>query len=192
MSSSTELDTPTWGGASSQYLGSLVTVRATGTAGELVEHALPPGYGRQLLRADERPDRRLGTAVLAPGFATRHARHAQDEALYILEGELSVSCGDRTLTATAGSLVALPGGIVHSLRVKGARPVRALRLETPVRSEPACADSAPPAREAALPPPWRPDLEQLVAPARWDRSLGSMVESVVSLEEVREITCQAS
>jgi quercetin dioxygenase-like cupin family protein len=178
-----EMHTPTRGGGSSRYLGSLLTIRATGKAGELVEHPLPPGYGRQLLGAEERPDRRLGVVVLSPGGATRHARHTQDESLYILDGELSVSCGDRTLTAVAGSLVALPSGIAHSLRVKGSRPVRALRLEPPVGAEPLCADPAQPGREAALPPPWRLDLQQLATPAFGDQATRATSESKEDVKE---------
>ena len=40
-----------------------------------------------------------------------HIHHREDEAMYILEGEYEIQCGDRTIRATKGTFVFLPRGI---------------------------------------------------------------------------------
>jgi len=37
-----------------------------------------------------------------------HVHHREDEAMYILEGEYEIQCGDRTIHATKGTFVFLP------------------------------------------------------------------------------------
>jgi mannose-6-phosphate isomerase-like protein (cupin superfamily) len=37
-----------------------------------------------------------------------HVHHREDEAMYILEGEYEIQCGDRTIRATKGTFVFLP------------------------------------------------------------------------------------
>jgi mannose-6-phosphate isomerase-like protein (cupin superfamily) len=40
-----------------------------------------------------------------------HVHHRQDEAMYILEGEYEIQCGDQTVRATKGTFVFLPRGV---------------------------------------------------------------------------------
>jgi quercetin dioxygenase-like cupin family protein len=56
-----------------------------------------------------------------------HRRHA--ESLYVLEGELLLTAGDRELRAAAGSWLQLPAGVPH--RVASAAPTRYLELHSP-------------------------------------------------------------
>jgi mannose-6-phosphate isomerase-like protein (cupin superfamily) len=56
-----------------------------------------------------------------------HRRH--HEALYVLEGELALTLGDRRLTAGAGSWVNVAPGVAHSRAPAG--PARFLELHTP-------------------------------------------------------------
>jgi quercetin dioxygenase-like cupin family protein len=52
-----------------------------------------------------------------------HLHHREDEAFYVLEGQMTVTCGEQTWTATPGSFVLLPRGIPHAFTV--AAPGRA-------------------------------------------------------------------
>ena len=40
-----------------------------------------------------------------------HVHHREDEAMYILEGEYEIQCGDRTIHAARGAFVFLPRGV---------------------------------------------------------------------------------
>ena len=46
--------------------------------------------------------------------------HEQDEALYVLEGELTLIAGEERFTATAGSFVYIPEGTIHTFLVESA------------------------------------------------------------------------
>jgi quercetin dioxygenase-like cupin family protein len=63
------------------------------------------------------------------GPAHVHARHV--ESLYVLEGELALTAGDRELRAPAGSWVQLPPGTPHTVACAGPEPARFLDLHTP-------------------------------------------------------------
>jgi mannose-6-phosphate isomerase-like protein (cupin superfamily) len=47
-----------------------------------------------------------------------HVHHREDESFYLLEGRLTVRCGDRTFTAEPGSFTFLPRGVPHSFVVE--------------------------------------------------------------------------
>jgi quercetin dioxygenase-like cupin family protein len=52
-----------------------------------------------------------------PGFETPyHLHHAEDEAFYVLEGELSVIRDGETIVARPGSYILLPRGVPHGFR----------------------------------------------------------------------------
>ncbi len=48
-----------------------------------------------------------------------HIHTTEEEAFYVLEGELDVLVGDRTVTATAGAFVLVPRGTVHTFSKTG-------------------------------------------------------------------------
>jgi mannose-6-phosphate isomerase-like protein (cupin superfamily) len=55
-----------------------------------------------------------------PGFSTPyHVHHDEDEALYVLEGELTFICDGRELVRGAGSYMFLPRGVPHGFRCMG-------------------------------------------------------------------------
>jgi mannose-6-phosphate isomerase-like protein (cupin superfamily) len=54
-----------------------------------------------------------------------HLHRNHEETFYVLEGELTVRVGPRTITAPAGSFVVIPRGVVHQPRI-------------PRRSRPGC------------------------------------------------------
>ena len=90
-------------------LGELNIIRARGETYTLLESATPPGGG------------------LPP-----HVHYAQDEAIYILEGEYSLVSGDEESRLGPGSFASLSKGTVHALKkVAGDGPGRSLALLTP-------------------------------------------------------------
>jgi quercetin dioxygenase-like cupin family protein len=49
-----------------------------------------------------------------------HIHHDEEEAFYLLEGELTITCGEQTWTASPGAFALLPRGIPHSWRASDA------------------------------------------------------------------------
>lgn len=60
-----------------------------------------------------------------------HTHHWEEEAYYILEGELLIQESDRTFTAAAGSFVDFPKGVRHTFKNVGTVPARILVIVTP-------------------------------------------------------------
>jgi quercetin dioxygenase-like cupin family protein len=66
-----------------------------------------------------------------PGHATPpHVHDHEDEAFYVLEGELEMVVGGRTMTVRAGESAFAPRGIPHQLRNVTSRPVRGIVIAT--------------------------------------------------------------
>ena len=59
-----------------------------------------------------------------------HVHDREDECFYVLDGELSVRCGDQRFTAAAGSFVFLPRGRPHRFWTAG-EPARLLLIAVP-------------------------------------------------------------
>lgn len=57
-----------------------------------------------------------------------HVHDEEDEVHYYLEGSATITCGDETFKAEAGSLAFLPKGVPHALRFDEGRPGRWLWL----------------------------------------------------------------
>ena len=71
-----------------------------------------------------------------PGFATPyHVHNLEDEAFYILEGEVAFVCDGQWLKAGPGAYVFGPRGIPHGFKVVGAVPARMLVLVAPAGFE---------------------------------------------------------
>ena len=85
-----------------------------------------------------------------------HIHHWEDEIFYVLEGEVVVSVGDRTMKGTAGAMFFLPRHVPHSFTIESEQS-RMLILLTPAGLEkwfkefsvPALAMTLPPADEPA-------------------------------------------
>lgn len=129
------------------FLGTLMTVKADGddtnSAFTLIEQVLPAG------------------------FATpTHIHHAEEEAFYLLEGEIRGFCGENSWQARPGSFIFLPRGIKHGFEVTSATPARLLQLTSPAGFEhfaEEVGEIATKSRE--LPPPGAPDIPRLLAAA---------------------------
>ena len=71
-------------------------------------------------------------SVVPPqGEAPLHVHHREDEAFWVLEGELEILVGEDTFRASAGSFVHLPKGVRHAYKNVGMRPARSLTLIVP-------------------------------------------------------------
>ena len=60
-----------------------------------------------------------------------HIHHHHEESFYVLEGELTIRVGARTITAPPGSLVIVPRGVVHQPSNLGTQPTRVLLIISP-------------------------------------------------------------
>ncbi len=96
------------------------------------------------------------------GFGPPLHRHdREDEAFYLIDGAIEVSCGDRQWTVGPGGFVFLPRGIPHSFIVS-AGPVRGLQITTPAGFERFIGELGTPAQGPGLPPPAAPDIPRLI------------------------------
>lgn len=94
------------------FLGSLVTVKATG--------------------ADTRGRATVVEFLNPPGFAPPLHRHTiEDEMFLLLGGRATFWCDGQELVAGAGDFVLLPAGLAHSFLVGPAEPLRTLQITTP-------------------------------------------------------------
>lgn len=134
------------GGEAFSFLGTRMTVKAggdqTGGAFTLIDCQCPPGF--------------------AP---PAHVHHIEDEAFYLLEGSLQVSCGDETWQVESGGFVFLPKGRPHRFVVVGEEGARLLQITAPAQFERFAADVGVPATGPGLPDPEAPDLPRLLAAA---------------------------
>jgi quercetin dioxygenase-like cupin family protein len=65
--------------------------------------------------------------TVSPGFSTPyHVHHTEDEALYVLEGELTFVCNGNKAVREAGSYIFLPRGVPHGFRCTGRENSRVL------------------------------------------------------------------
>jgi quercetin dioxygenase-like cupin family protein len=116
------------------FLNSRMTVKATAatTAGGfgLIESVIPPGFSPPM-----------------------HIHHLEDESYFVLDGELTVRCGDETYAASAGSFVFLPRDVPHTFVVEGDKPARWLTITTPGGGEGFFIDAGRPAETDGFPAP---------------------------------------
>ena len=129
------------------FLGALATIKAsseqTHSAFALQEHEYAPGLEPPL-----------------------HLHQQQDEAFYVLEGALTLWCGEQTWSVSAGSFALLPRGLAHGFKVEGSRPVKMLVLTFPggpAGFEHFVEEMGEPAKALSLPRPEPPDLAKLQA-----------------------------
>ncbi|CAN5760870.1 hypothetical protein BH24ACT25_BH24ACT25_07870 [soil metagenome] len=129
------------------WFGSLAVIKATAaqTGGQLgiVEVTEPPGAEAPL-----------------------HVHHREDEAFWILDGDVTFEVDGTTLGARAGDFVFGPRDVPHRYMV-GDGGCRMLFILTPGGFEGAIRDMSEPARSRTLPPPSEepPDMDRIQASA---------------------------
>ena len=126
-----------------QFFGSPTVMRSTGDTTDnhfcLMEHlSMPPG--------------------LASPY---HVHHNEDEAFYVLEGEMAFVCGGKWLIAGPGTYVYGPREIPHGFKVVGTTPARMLLLCAPAGFERFVRELSAPVDAVSAPP----DMAVLVATA---------------------------
>jgi quercetin dioxygenase-like cupin family protein len=103
--------------------------------------------------------------LMPPGFASPyHVHHLEDEAFYVLEGEIAFVCGGKWMTAGPGDYVFGPRNIPHGFKVDGASPARMLLLCAPGGFEQFVLDLSEPEPAPGVPPAL-PDMAKLMAVA---------------------------
>ncbi|HEY1365626.1 MAG TPA: quercetin 2,3-dioxygenase [Gaiellaceae bacterium] len=90
-----------------------------------------------------------------------HVHSREDEGFWLLEGQLTVRCGERTFTARPGSFTFLPRGVPHTFVVEGDTPARLLSVCVPGGFEQFFVAAGRPAESDGLPPQGPPDVERL-------------------------------
>ncbi|MDQ3724008.1 MAG: quercetin 2,3-dioxygenase [Actinomycetota bacterium] len=129
------------------WFGALAVIKATAadTGGlmSIVEMTEPPGAEAPL-----------------------HVHHREDEAFWILEGDVTLYVGDSTIEAHAGDYAFGPRGIPHRYTV-GAAGCRMLFICLPGGFEDLVIAMSEPAGSRTLPPPptEEPDMERMMAAA---------------------------
>ncbi len=94
-----------------------------------------------------------------------HVHEREDEAFYVLEGDLSVRMGDKEFEAPSGSFTFQPRGIPHTFR-SSSEGARVLLMVIPSGFEGYFRALSRPAEAMTLPPPRPPSREQMLATLR--------------------------
>jgi quercetin dioxygenase-like cupin family protein len=100
-----------------------------------------------------------------PGFeAPLHVHHREDEAFWILDGEVTLYVGEQTIEASAGDYAFGPREVPHRYTV-GDAGCRMLFICTPGGFEGLVRDMSEPAASRIVPPPPEvdPDMERIQA-----------------------------
>ena len=100
---------------------------------------------------------------MPPGFASPyHVHHLEDEAFYVLEGEIEIVCDGKWIKAGPGTYVFGPREIPHGFRAAGTTPARMLILCAPAGFEHFVLELG----EDLSSPPAPPDMTKLVTLAK--------------------------
>jgi quercetin dioxygenase-like cupin family protein len=99
---------------------------------------VPPGAGHRvgnvefLARSADTPRFTFGIIDFAAGRELEsHVHDDEDDAFYILEGELTFVLGEAEVTAPPGTFVLVPPGVEHGFRNDTEQPVRILNIHAP-------------------------------------------------------------
>jgi quercetin dioxygenase-like cupin family protein len=104
----------------------------------------------------------------AGGGPPPHIHHREDEAIYVLEGELEFMVEGETIKAGAGSFLYVPRGTLHTYRNVGTGPARYLGMVTPAGLEKFFEEVGVPTATSgkSSPPPFeQEDVDRLLAVA---------------------------
>jgi mannose-6-phosphate isomerase-like protein (cupin superfamily) len=99
---------------------------------------VPAGAGHRvgnvefLARTADTPRFTFGIIEIAPGRELEaHVHQDEDDAFYIVEGEMTFMLADGDVAAPPGTFVLVPPGVEHGFRNDGAIPVRMLNIHAP-------------------------------------------------------------
>jgi mannose-6-phosphate isomerase-like protein (cupin superfamily) len=99
---------------------------------------VPPGQGHRvgnvefLARTADTPRFTFGIIEIQPGRELEaHVHDDEDDAFYILEGEMTFFFGGEETLARPGTFVLVPPGVEHGFRNDGTAPVRMFNIHAP-------------------------------------------------------------
>jgi mannose-6-phosphate isomerase-like protein (cupin superfamily) len=99
---------------------------------------VPPGQGHRLgnveflARTADTPRFNFGIIEFQPGRELEaHVHDDEDDAFYILEGQLTFLFDGEEVAAPPGTFVLVPPGVEHGFRNDGESPVRMLNIHAP-------------------------------------------------------------
>jgi mannose-6-phosphate isomerase-like protein (cupin superfamily) len=99
---------------------------------------VPPGEGHRvgnvefLARSADTPRFTFGIIDIDPGREIEaHVHDGEDDAFYIVEGEMTFFSADEETVAGPGTFVLAPAGVEHGFRNDGAGPLRFLNIHAP-------------------------------------------------------------
>ena len=99
---------------------------------------VPPGGGFRvgnvefLARTRDTPRFTFGIIDFAPGrLLEAHVHADEDDAFYILEGELTFTVEDEVVVAVPGTFVLVPPGLQHTFANEGDTVVRMVNIHAP-------------------------------------------------------------
>ncbi len=134
---------PSGEGKSVWLVGDLITVKVTSEDTEgvfsVLEETTPP-----------------------QGGPPPHIHHQEDEWIYVLEGEVELLVGDRTIRDTAGASAYAPRGILHTFKNVGTSSSRVLAVITPGGFEGFFLEAGEPATGGSPAPEGEPDVGRIV------------------------------
>jgi mannose-6-phosphate isomerase-like protein (cupin superfamily) len=99
---------------------------------------VPAGGGHRvgnvefLARTADTPRFTFGIIEIAAGRELEaHVHAGEDDAFYILEGQMTFLFGEEAVAAPPGTFVLVPPGVEHGFRNDGGGPVRMLNIHAP-------------------------------------------------------------
>ena len=99
---------------------------------------VPPGLGHRignvefLARTADTPRFTFGIIEIAPGRVLEaHVHDGEDDAFYIIEGEMTFVVGEDEIPAPPGTFVLVPPDVEHGFRNDGDVPVRMFNIHAP-------------------------------------------------------------
>jgi mannose-6-phosphate isomerase-like protein (cupin superfamily) len=99
---------------------------------------VPPGQGHRignvefLARTADTPRFTFGIIEIVAGRVLEaHVHQDEDDAFYIIEGEMTFTFGNEEVAAPPGTFVLVPPGVEHGFRNDGADPVRMFNIHAP-------------------------------------------------------------
>jgi mannose-6-phosphate isomerase-like protein (cupin superfamily) len=105
--------------------------------------------------------------VIPPGFASPwHLHHNEDESFYVIDGKVTVTVADRSVTLSAGDFAFGPRGIPHGFRVEGTKPARVLLMQSGGTFAEFVHAVSQPADGATQTKPMEADMQKLLAAAQ--------------------------
>ena len=105
-------------------------------------------------------------AIVPPGGGPPpHVHSREEEGFYVLEGEITLTIGDKCLVASAGMFANMPVGTPHSFKNESTRPAKMLISVAPAGLEQMFFEFGVPLPEGSTTalPPTKEEIEKLLA-----------------------------